>query len=870
MKTHGNRTPKTIKILAMLAVIIFIITGCGTGTSDKTDNTDNTGDTSASDPVTAYDSSVLPDEHYQAVPIYDTEIIEMLNDESISEDYKELLNAPIDYEPLEETAYEKLHNAFETGKISEEEYSKLLILQKYKPESIPGQYCGAEGSEPIDYAYQYIADNWDNLDESTRQLVGPYMFPISDPKSYYFKEDLEGKDVLARSEGKKAFSFISTVNAADMPKQLIMHEFYVDNQKITIEYYEYNNWSEDKKLEYNMCVQDIEDAITQSYGEFEQLLTVSLSKPVRIELVPLEKGTNGEAWYQNGSHRIRLATANYTDVIKTKGTAAHELFHNFQYEMGLRFTGKDMKWLHEATAKWSEHYAFEEYNTEHGYLNYFFATLDRDRINFGKCFEYSGFMLFYYFSDYGRYDIVPEILWGTVRNGESHIRKYLSDEVADMKEQYADYAFKNLNMSIAKQYYDYGDLPGRPMGKAYRSLSMSVDEENIREVSLNPGALQYHYYIFDRDDEIQHVEFEFDKTFENDRYIKRQAMVKIDGEWNLEDWSLVGKVKYCKLRELKNEKIQAVVLIYSNSNFEKDGTDNPVDTFKVTTERCPQEMDIRIEAEYEYKKEDFVWTATATLEDTVKIIDHTFYVSKNCNYKMQGSGVMEGKTVIDTTGSFSGRVDEPTIDNSMVRLIMPMDDGLEEMKKDMEKFGLDENTPKGGILITLPSIQEEGILNGSTTLYMPDPVGKMTLDDPLPFDGLSQAIAVEINKGGWNPKGFSTEMTIDYFSHKPAILDWFKVDFGQLQDMLSSMDAMGGTDIPDINGMLEDSGISLEGLGGLGGLEGLLPENDMGDGDSLTKTLDALMNLAMPSSNGSNGATAVIKLKISGKYTKYN
>ncbi len=870
---HSKKTNKTLKFILIPVVLVLLFAGTFFLLHNKPGNTEETGSPSS---AASGGVSGIAEDFCPAVSIYDPDILELLQDETLGDEEKELLNAPMDYEPLEDTTYTKLHKAFEAGEITGEEYSKLLILQQYQPEAIPQKFTGAKGFESINHAYQYIADNWDNLSEETRELVGPYVLPISDPGSYYFRENLEQEKIVSRPDSKKAFSLICTASAADMTKQLVRHEFTVDGQKITIEYYEYNSWSDNKKLEYNMCVRDVEEAITHSYGEFEALLTASLSKPVKIEIVPLDEGTNGEAWYESDCYRIRLATANYENYVKTKAVAAHELFHNFQFEIGLKIKGIDRLWLMEATAKWAEHYAFEEYNTEHGYLNYFFRTLDRDRIHFGKNYEYSGYMLFYYFSDYGQYDIVPEILHGTVRNGEDYIRKFLSDHVAGMRNQYADYAYKNLNMVIAKQYYDYGDLPGRPTGKSYRSLWMMAEEEDTREVSLNPGALQYHYYIFDRDEEIQHVKFKFDKTFDEDKYIKRQAVVKINGKWQLEDWSGVDEVIYHKCSDLTDEKIQGVVLIYSNSNFFKDGTENPVDVFKVTTEKCPQEMDIKIEAEYEYINGDFIWTANATLKDTVKIVDHTFFLSKNCRYTMQGTGIMEGETVIGSTGSFSGSVDEPNLENSMVRLILPIDSELEEMGTELEKFGINENTPRGGIFITLPSIEEGEDLQGSTTLYMPEPVGEIVMDDPLPFDGLTQAIAVEIGKDDWNPKGFSTEMVIDYFTHKPPILDWFKVDFSQLQNMLSSMETMNGTEmpdfngIPDISGQLEGSGISMEGLGSFGGVQDLFPKNSIGEGDTITKTINALKNLTMPQSAGTSDMSATIKLKISGEYVKYN
>lgn len=833
------------KTTIILLTFVLMLSGCSTNSPDKKDEN-------------AFSGQTIGVESHQPLPLYSNEISELLKDESISDDYKLLLNVPDNYESLEDTTYEKLHDAFNTGSISEEEYSKLLILLQYQPELIPGQYVGAEGNESINHAYQYISENWNDLKEDTKKLLSPYMLPINNPGSYYYytNEDEESLSV------NKSFGLFDEVYADTVSKQLVVHEFYVDNQKVTVQYYEYEKWSKDKKLEYNMCVKDIEEAVIHSYDEFEKLLTVSLTKPLRIEIVWLP-GANGCAWFQNGEYRIRLSKANYKDAVKTKGVTAHELFHNFQYEMGLRFRGVDMKWLHEATAKWSEHYAFDSYNTEHGYLDYFFRSLDYDRINFGNNFEYSGYMMFYYFSDYGKYNLVPDILWGTVRNGENYIREYLTDIVDDMKNQYGDYAFINLNSAISKVYDDYGPLKGFPSGKAYVKKIMKVDEEDLKEVSLKPGALQYFFYIFDLDQETKHIEFEFDNTFNEDKYIKRQAIVKTDGKWHLEDWSSLEQIKFCNQKESNNENIQAVLLIYSNSSFKKDSVGNLADKFKVKTGKCYSHMDISIRAEYEYINKDFQWESTSSIEDKAEIIDHTFYISKDCIYKMEGKGTLEGNTAIETTASFSGKTDNIAIDNGMARLIKPFDDHSSDIKMELKEFGIEENTPAGGILITLPSILNDQDLNGATTLYMPEPVGNIDMDTPLPFDGLSQIIAVVINKNDWNPKGFNTSMTIDQFSHKPPIMDWFKVDTKELQNILGSMDSGGGIDMPDINQMIKDSGID---IGELDNVEDLVPENSMlGGSNSLNESIDALMLLAKQSPD--NGGRAIIKLTITGEYS---
>ncbi len=172
------------------------------------------------------------------------------------------------------------------------------------------------------------------------------------------------------------------------------------------------------------------------------------------------------------------------------------------------------------------------------------------------------------------------------------------------------------------------------------------DETDSEVVTLMPGGIQYYFYLLDTDDEIKHVNFEFSETFSDNKYIKRQALIRIDKKWYLEDWSGVKEQSFCKLSELKDENIKGVILIYSNSNFASDGTANPVETFSVETGRCPDEMKITIDATYTQSGDGSSWTSTASITDTVKIIEHSIYVSADSTYKVEGAGFSDGQSIL--------------------------------------------------------------------------------------------------------------------------------------------------------------------------------------------------------------------------------
>ncbi|KYO66840.1 DUF6055 domain-containing protein [Thermovenabulum gondwanense] len=843
------------KLFAFILIVIFIFTalvipGCSFGNKQNVekDNKSLLSGISISEPK----------------PIYNlkNEISKELK--GIDKELSDLFSAPDDYEELPPNSTELIEKALNEGKINKEKAAVYKIFSNYDPERLPAEYRSNEPVDTAQYDIRYLIDNWESLSEETRNQVTPYLIPLDDPHSFFYPGN--------KKQNKNSVSGLKIFNealAAEEDYKVNVEEFTHDGQKFKILYYEEKNWAAEKKQSLKATVSYIKESIIYSWDKFRPLMGIKPSKPFIIELVKFAERLYGLEWYEDGNYRIRINILYANNEKLNKSTIAHELFHAFQDEMKIGYNTIDEKWLCEATAVWAENYVYPDYNLEHAWHPRFFRTLDKARIGSGKGFEYLSYMFFYYLTDYARVNFIREIIKTAGQSGSKSIRPFLEKNTPKLKETYATFALYNWNWPPVDKYYDNGKITGGPSGKCFKKKIMKVDEEDEVSVSLNPGALMYYLYIFDqKDPTLQHVTITFEKSIADDKYLKRQAILRINGNWVVEDWSSETVKQYCKAKTDKNEDIQALVLIYSNANLKDELKE--ADKFRVETGKCYKEMQLNLTFEYNYSVPGFEWKSKGNLIENLEIKDHCYYVVKSSSYNFGGEGFIDGKKVVETSGSASFAINNPDIYNSLVRILKKPSDNTEELKDAYEKYGIKENIPPQGILITVPALLEGVVFKGYTVFSFPEPIGTINLSEPLPLDGISQVIAVTPDLNDWNAKGINMSMEVDVFNHKCPIQGAFTVDFNKMAEQLDNIGNVpgigNGIKLPDsqemkdaLSFLKENNMENLFNLGNQGGAKEL----------SSLNAINAIKNAMIPGKIPSKGS-AKLRITVDGVYKKYH
>ncbi len=508
-----------------------------------------------------------------AEKIISDDVQQLLNNDYIDEEIKELIRASADRD-VPETNYQKIQKAAQKGVIDREEEVLLTLKAAFVPEKLPEEYNGAaygNGEVSLKSEIQWLINHRDELDEETKAFVKPFIVPADDPESYFNPINEEKSENILEN-----LSLIKRAEAAGpqwTKKDISINGF---SGKIIL-YYRQQGLSSDEKDKILEKVDSVQEALNDAWEKHRELLNIQPSHDIGVYLTnKFDDCTDGEAVYYTGNddvidyYEIRLKESLQNKMLKS--AVAHELFHCFQYEIGLTYfdKSKDLDWLTEATAVWSENYVYNSYNREQMYLDEFFGSLNCDMLSVMNTKEYASYVLFYFLTDfYGDKNYIPQIIYAA-RDVKSSmdIRGMLMREIEDIKDVYGEFALYNWNTKPYKKYTDKNGFTDTiPYGDSRETYELNSPEKKEYSALMERGGILYQKFIFTQPpEEIKWVRFDFENEASNiSEYVKRQAFIKIGSEWTLENWTDKKYKEFCRRKDFEN--VKCVVLISSNANF---------------------------------------------------------------------------------------------------------------------------------------------------------------------------------------------------------------------------------------------------------------------------------------------------------------
>lgn len=729
---------------------------------------------------------------------------------------------------MPETSYSLVFEAFESGEISEMDFSYYTVLSSYRPDLLPEEFSSAYPfGLTIQRQIQYLVDHWDELDDDRVAEIEPYLVPINDERSIF-----NVKSTSRNDGGSSADTSSFVVYASDLTTFADSHT--VDNVVFTILYPSSNASSSEVLQYYDARMADIKQALDDAYNRYKTLLGTGITGPVLVELVPMGSAY-GEAWGDGTQWRIKLNSNLMKNSKVTKSTMVHELFHLFQFEIGLTGSGGALDWASEATATWSEHFIYPSYNSEHEYLGAFFSTLHKHRVGAGNNFDYGSYMFFYYLTDYADSSrVIKDFIYVAANGGASAIRSFFGNFYSDFEMKYAKFALYNIDTEPLVYYHDHGFLQGMPNGTAFKFKRMGGKQKDEKDVKLNGGSIQYYYYVFDDVEDAAHIKFEMDPILDDD--VRRQAAIRAEGEWRIEDWTDEIEKIFCRESKDPLEHVDQVILFYSNADF-TDTTAQDVDEFTVETDNCPDKVKITMEGTYAINGYGNSWDVEFKIVDYSKVVEHDLFISYDCSYEMKGVFKSEGVTYMVTDGQSHHTIPEEmaTLEDGFPRVFYPGALGNKEFYDELSQYGIDENLPEKGLLVTIPFFDD---IDGSTTFYFPPPIGTTTESTPFPFDGITMVASIELPENIRDGREIEFSRTIDVQSYTSPIQSMYTLD---LATFSSQMEGLGipTTTMPDMSEIELPEGMEMP--------EGFeMPEIE----DPTADMMNGLMGIMNPSSTG--------------------
>ena len=253
--------------------------------------------------------------------------------------------------------------------------------------------------------------------------------------------------------------------------------------------------------------------------------------------------------------------------------------------------------------------------------------------------EYADYLFFYYLlQNGGGEEVVAQILKDTVPKGT----KRAIMESPNYEENHAEYSVWNWNADPIQRYKDDPGFPA--IGITGTALKPDkIDIPGTRQVSLwlSAGAAEYRFFEVAQDTGIKRIVFSFPDK--DNKKQQRRALVKINGVWTEEFWNSVKEKTFCADRP--GDKVQAVILIYSNSDLEADY----ISSYSIDSEgECPFEVTGRTTQ---------TWTLSTNLPGSTATESGTFISDDEIEYSEDEGAYVIKKRTMSCHESGSGHTD---------------------------------------------------------------------------------------------------------------------------------------------------------------------------------------------------------------------
>lgn len=501
---------------------------------------------------------------------------------------------------VELTPFDKIAQALEESEITKTQSVMLTFVAAFDSDNLPKEY---QTSIPewlpddiLNEAESWLQKNWNSLSAGEQEALEPFYVLPTDPKSFFHPDNRDKrKGILDR------FHMIPRAYAAET-KITDIHVVVWNNPKRIV----HISYNDDGTPSIRQRALWVEESVQKAWPMFKELLGFMPYDDVYLALVPLQRfeGSAVMMDFSPTERAVSIKVDNDLDEHKTKVAASHELFHAFQYYIPLNSENDAQIWMMEATATWSEHYIWPDYNSEWRGLGSFFHNLNKHMIVYDRTREYATYAWYLFLTQ----NIGTEIVKKNLHDVHQLDGRLVVSSIDYFDTLFAEFALWNWNQDPEMRYQDIpkfptgvrtvpDSIPHRqamyPNGPSYRSKVHSENREDHMKVTLNSLSMAYRMHAFK--DEVEKLEFKFDKK--GDSYHKRQALIKTGDIWHWEDWTDTTERTFCRKRD--EERVAAVVLIASNAQPQKKATYD-LDYDVITKGKCNPEWRGTIKWSWQY------------------------------------------------------------------------------------------------------------------------------------------------------------------------------------------------------------------------------------------------------------------------------
>jgi hypothetical protein len=484
-----------------------------------------------------------------------------------------------------EASLSLIAEAEQAGSITHEQALTYSVYALFGDSRLPSQFRGRASEDSQVMAH--IAAEWNGLSAEARTALAPFMLPPNAAGSW-----TELGTVGAQALDSQTVEW-RTVSTASGVKVWYQTRFAGDDVKArglatAIDSRIFS------RLQGLMARPWLPDAgLTNNGGD--ALLDIYLVRGPKVDYyglaTPYTDCEESPVWINLDSNRP-LGDETHAGIIQS---AAHEMMHAVQFSYPLKDACATYDWLAEATAKWFEHYTYRDAQSEQPYAPWYLKTAYWPLENTANDRQYGAYLYpFFVTEKVGHADSVRRMYENA---GTMDSLRAVNDGGASFSNYWMDFARYNWNQGPVTEYQTWDGLSSH--AEHFSPDIFVTPGGGLFEWKL-PARLEHltatYYHFRFNDDSARSVMFYNGVTFEmsekpapwytGDIYLQGemlpweqregisvQALYKIEGdsEWKSEDWTWEESAGFC--RDAAAERIEELVLIFANGEYDKDKPD---------------------------------------------------------------------------------------------------------------------------------------------------------------------------------------------------------------------------------------------------------------------------------------------------------
>jgi len=493
------------------------------------------------------------------------------------------------------TSIELIDQALASGAINAETALVYKVYVMFQDTRLPGQYQGDDSRlSPHSSVMLDMAKKFPSLSKETQGLLAPFIMPPAYAGSWYDRVDMAGIRAGAEVPGPDPLVKTGWDTMGDQNVRVWFHSSSAIGAPAATTVANAMRDAVWPSLTGLMGRQPLSDQGPHPFVDLNgDRRNWGDGGDGRLDIYLLDEKVAGGGMtvaYPPGCKQ-RPAFILLSEYVDLAAAATHEFMHTILYSYDVAATCEKYDWLQEATATWSVDHVYPANNFEH-------------RENFCCLFQRPELGLFYSSSGYSAYTFPfylarkfnPQLM----RTIWEKTRQYDSLEAVDkavpggLLERWPDFAvylwnrapFNDFNLWDKITEFAFGiGLQARPGWGISTDVVLPVDLKGAMDVEYKlpaeVGYLASNYYHFTFPDATaRSVKFHNPFTAAVNPTAKVQALVKIEGkDWERQDWTASPFKTFC--RDKKSERLEELVIIYSNSDWEPGATLDPVNDSKL-------------------------------------------------------------------------------------------------------------------------------------------------------------------------------------------------------------------------------------------------------------------------------------------------